>query len=170
AHTTKLHGDTPPPIQDSRHVCSVLGLKVLKAAGAQVVAGTDIGFPYPPILHVELMIFAKDAGFTPVEALKTATSASVDAYRIKDRGRIKPGLRADMVLINGDPTRDITATRLIDSVWVQGVKVDRLAATKLNSTLPEQQFMDQRNPGPRPTLEPDCSSALIEKAIADERQ
>jgi hypothetical protein len=74
------------------------------------------------------------------------------------------------VLINGDPTRDITATRLIDSVWVQGVKVDRLAVTKLNSTLPEVRFQDQRNPGPRPTVDPDCSSALIEKAIADQKQ
>jgi imidazolonepropionase-like amidohydrolase len=167
---SKNHWANRPPIQDSRHACSVLGLKVLKAAGAQVVAGTDIGFPYPPILHVELMIFAKDAGFGPVDALKTATSASVDAYRIKDRGRIKPGLRADLVLINGDPTTDITATRLIDSVWVQGVKVDRLAATKLNSTLPDVTFMDQRNPGPRPTVEPNCSSALIEKAMADQKQ
>jgi imidazolonepropionase-like amidohydrolase len=166
----KDHWATRKPVLDSRHACSNLGLKVLRAAGAKVVAGTDIGFPYPPILHVELMIFAKDAGFTPVEALKTATSASVDAYKIKDRGRIKPGLRADLVLINGDPTRDITATRMIDSVWVQGVKVDRLAVTKLNSTLPEIQFQDQRNPGPRPAMDPDCSSALIEKATADQKQ
>ena len=79
-------------------------------------------------------------------------------------------LRVHMVLINGDPTRDITATRLIDSVWVQGAKVDRLAVTKLNSTLPEQQFQDQRNPGPRPALDPDCSSALIEKALAEEKR
>jgi imidazolonepropionase-like amidohydrolase len=165
----KNHWATRKPVSDSRHVCSVLGLKVLRAADAQVVAGTDMGFPYPPMLHVELMIFAKDAGFTPVEALKTATSASVDAYKIKDRGRIKPGLRADMVLINGDPTRDITATRLIDSVWVQGVKVDRLAVTKLNSTLPEPQLNADRKPGPRPALDSDCSSALIEKAMANEK-
>jgi hypothetical protein len=54
---------------------------------------------------------------------------------------------------------------------VQGVKVDRLAVTKLNSTLPEPQFNDQRNPGqPHLVLDPDCSGALIEKAIADRKK
>ncbi len=164
----KTHWATREPVSDSRHACSVLGLKVLKAAGAPVVAGTDMGFPYPPMLHVELKIFAEDAGFTPIEALKTATSVSVDAYQIKDRGRIRPGLRADLVLINGDPTKDISATRLIDSVWVRGVKVDRAAVTKQNSILPEPQFVALRNPG-QPHLEqdPTCSGALIEKALAD---
>ena len=165
----KNHWATRKPIADSRHSCSIAALKNLRAAGAQVVAGTDMAFPYPPMLHVELMIFAKDAGFTPVEALKTATSASVDAYKIKDRGRIKPGMRADMVLVNGDPTKDITATRLINSVWVRGVKVDRTAVTKMNGTLPDPApINDQINPL-RPRVDPDvnCSSALIAKAEAE---
>jgi len=167
---SKNHWATRPPIEDSRHTCSVEALKLMRTAGARVVAGTDIGFPYPPILHVELMIFAKDAGFTPVEALKTATSASVDAYHIKDRGRIKPGLRADLVLINGDPTRDITATRLIDSVWLRGIKVDRNAVAKLNSTMPDATFDHTRNPGkPRPDQDPNCSSDLIAKAVGEGR-
>lgn len=42
----KKHWETREPVSDSRHACSVVGLKVLRAAGAQVVAGTDMSFPY----------------------------------------------------------------------------------------------------------------------------
>ena len=41
-----------------------------------------------------------------------------------DRGRIREGLRADLVLIDGDPTTNILATRRIIMVWKRGVVVD----------------------------------------------
>jgi alpha-D-ribose 1-methylphosphonate 5-triphosphate diphosphatase PhnM len=46
-------------------------------------------------------------------------------YRLPDRGRIAPGLRADLLLVRGDPTTDILATRDIVAVWKCGVRVDR---------------------------------------------
>ena len=54
-----------------------------------------------------------EAGLTPSEALVAATSAPADAYGFPDRGRIAPGLRADLVLVDGDPTVSIKATRAI---------------------------------------------------------
>jgi imidazolonepropionase-like amidohydrolase len=42
-----------------------------------------------------------------------------------DRGRIAPGMRADLLLVNGHPDKDIKATRNIDSVYKAGIKLDR---------------------------------------------
>jgi hypothetical protein len=75
-------------------------------------------------MHRELELLVK-AGMTPVQALAAATSAPAAAFRLADRGRIAPGLRADLLLVEGDPSADITATRAIAGVWKQGVRFDR---------------------------------------------
>jgi len=75
-------------------------------------------------VHGELELLV-GAGLTPVQALTAATSAPAHAFRLTDRGVIAPGKRADLVLVDGDPTRDITATRRIVSVWKKGVEVKR---------------------------------------------
>jgi hypothetical protein len=74
--------------------------------------------------EIELLV---GAGLTPIEALTAATAGPARAFRLADRGRIAPGLRADLLLVDGDPTRDITATRAIAGVWKGGVPVDRAA-------------------------------------------
>ncbi|HEX9110608.1 MAG TPA: amidohydrolase family protein, partial [Terriglobales bacterium] len=61
-------------------------------------------------LHGELE-YLVEAGLTPQQALVSATSAPAAAFHLADRGRIAPGLRADLLLVNGDPTADIKATR-----------------------------------------------------------
>lgn len=94
----------------------------LRRAGVRILAGTDaqnFGIS-PAFLHRELELLVS-AGLTPVEALAAATSAPADAFRLADRGRIRPGLRADLVLVEGDPTTDVTATRGIVAVWKEGV-------------------------------------------------
>lgn len=72
-----------------------------------------------------------EVGLTPTEALAAATSAPADAFRLTDRGRIRPGLRADLLLVNGDPTRDITDTRGIVAVWKEGVRLSREPAPRV---------------------------------------
>jgi imidazolonepropionase-like amidohydrolase len=92
-----------------------------------IVAGTDApnpGTTYGASLHGELEMYV-EAGLTPVEALTTATSAPAQAFHIPDRGRIAPGMRADLLLVNGHPDEDIKATRNIDAVYKAGVKLDR---------------------------------------------
>jgi hypothetical protein len=68
------------------------------------------------------------AGLSPIEALTAATSRPAQAFGLKDRGRIAPGLRADLVLVKGDPTTDITATRDILRVWKIAQEVPRAKA------------------------------------------
>lgn len=102
-------------------------IKQLRAAGVPILAGTDAGNPgtsHGAALHRELELLVK-AGLTPAEALAAATSVPAKVYRLGDRGRIATGMRADLVLVNGDPAADITATRAIDGVWKQGVRADR---------------------------------------------
>jgi imidazolonepropionase-like amidohydrolase len=102
-------------------------VKQLKAAGATILAGTDApnpGTAHGISMHRELELLVH-AGLTPTEALIAATSAPARAFSLPDRGTIAVGQRADLFLVEGDPTQDITATRAIVWVWKGGVAFDR---------------------------------------------
>lgn len=99
----------------------------LHKAGIPVLAGTDSGNPGTvpgATLHTELERLTA-AGFTPTEALAAATSQPADIFGLKDRGRIAAGMRADLVLLDADPEKDITNTRSIAGVWLRGNRIDR---------------------------------------------
>ncbi|MFD2356841.1 amidohydrolase family protein [Nonomuraea ferruginea] len=87
-----------------------------------LLAGTD-ATPFAPAheagLHRELELLT-EAGLSAEEALAAATGLPARHFGLDDRGRIAPGLRADLVLVEGDPTRDITATGAIVDVWRRG--------------------------------------------------
>jgi imidazolonepropionase-like amidohydrolase len=118
----------------------------LKAVHVPLLAGTDA--PNPGTAHgvslqgeLELLVHA---GLTPAEALTAATSAPARAFRLNDRGEIVTGRRADLLLVRGDPTTDIRATRDIVGVWKQGVLADRdayraevVAKIKARSSAPQ---------------------------------
>ena len=92
-----------------------------------ILAGTDApnpGTAHGASIHRELELLVR-AGLSPLEALRAATSVPARAFALHDRGRIAPGLRADLVLVDGDPTRDILATRNIVAIWKLGRIVDR---------------------------------------------
>lgn len=96
-------------------------------AGVPILAGTDApnpGTAHGASLHRELELLVA-AGLTPVDALRAATSRPADAFHLSDRGRIAVGLKADLVLVEGDPTTNITATRNIVAIWKDGVAVRR---------------------------------------------
>jgi imidazolonepropionase-like amidohydrolase len=102
-------------------------IKQLKVAGVSILAGTDApnpGTTYGASLHEELVLLV-EAGLTPGEALIAATSAPAQAFHVGDRGRIARGLRADLVLVKGNPAEDILATRNIVAVYKEGIKDDR---------------------------------------------
>jgi imidazolonepropionase-like amidohydrolase len=104
-------------------------VKALKSAGVRILAGTDSSNPgtaHGASIHAELALLVA-AGLSPIESLAAATSETAAAFGLSDRGSIAPGLRADLVLVDGDPTREITSTRKIAGVWKQGRLVDRAA-------------------------------------------
>lgn len=104
---------------------AIANFKALHKAGVTIVAGTDSSFPYQPLLHAELEILAKAGGAAPLEVLKMATANPARAYNLADRGRIAEGLRADLLLVDGNPTRNIVDTRKVAGVWVNGREIDR---------------------------------------------
>ena len=101
-----------------------------RAAGIRVLAGTDAnsapGAPFAPVhgesLHHELALLVA-AGLTPLEALAGATSLPARVFGLDDRGVIAEGKRADLVLLDGDPTADVAATRNVKGVWIAGERV-----------------------------------------------
>jgi imidazolonepropionase-like amidohydrolase len=102
-------------------------VRPLADAGVTLLAGTDVGTPgtaHGASLHHELKLLV-DAGLRPVEALHAATAAPARHFSLTDRGHIAPGQSADLLLVDGDPTTDITATRNIVGVWRRGAAVPR---------------------------------------------
>ncbi|MBC7898019.1 MAG: amidohydrolase family protein [Cytophagaceae bacterium] len=102
-------------------------VRQLAREGVPILAGTDApspGHAYGASLHYELQLLVR-SGLTPVQALTAATLAPARAFRLNDRGAIAPGARADLLLVDGDPTVTIADTRRIVTVWKRGVVVDR---------------------------------------------
>jgi imidazolonepropionase-like amidohydrolase len=91
---------------------------LLYRSGIPLVAGTDgmAGFT----LHRELELYVK-AGILPAEALRIATWNGAKYTRTLDRlGSITPGKLADLILVEGDPTQNISAIRRISLVMKEG--------------------------------------------------
>ena len=102
-------------------------VRQLKDEGIPILAGTDahnLGTAHGASLLGELELLV-NAGLTPAQALASATSVNAAAFQLNDRGQIAPGKRADLLLVDGDPTLRISDIRNIDSVWKLGVKFDR---------------------------------------------
>jgi imidazolonepropionase-like amidohydrolase len=100
----------------------------LHRVGVDVLAGTDaatLGVPgtaHGASLHDELRMLVL-AGFTPSEALRAGTALPAHRFGLTDRGRICAGLRADLVLVDGDPSVNIGDTLSVRAVWRQGTRL-----------------------------------------------
>ncbi|MFF5207363.1 amidohydrolase family protein [Streptosporangium sp. NPDC000396] len=100
-------------------------------AGVVLLAGTDVPSPgtvHGASLHHELELLV-EAGLPAEQALRAATSGPAAAYGLTDRGTVEVGKRADLLLVDGDPTADITHTRKIVRIWRGGVEHDRTGFT-----------------------------------------
>lgn len=105
----------------------LVSVKALHDAGVDLLTGTDASVPVPSLgglahgasVHHELQ-YLVHAGLTPVQALRTATATTARRFDLTDRGRIAQGLRADLLLVAGDPTTTIADTLNLHTVWRRG--------------------------------------------------
>lgn len=109
-----------------RHLREILELH---RAGIIFLAGTQSSYDADGtpglILHDELAIFVL-AGLSPFEALKTATvNPAIFMRRTKDLGTIEKNKLADLILLDANPLSDISNTRKINAVVVNGKLLDR---------------------------------------------
>ncbi|TDW70401.1 imidazolonepropionase-like amidohydrolase [Kribbella pratensis] len=96
----------------------------LYAAGVRLVAGSDGGIgPAKPhgLLPATLAEYV-EAGIPPVAALTAGTSTAADALRVR-KGRIRPGADADLLVVPGNPTEDITTLATPTAVYLAGEDV-----------------------------------------------
>lgn len=104
------------------------GLLAAHASGTKIAAATLSGttlLVHGPMVHHELQLMVK-AGLTPLEALRAATSDAAACLSAADRaGRIQAGGDASLVLVEGNPLEDISATERIVQVFFHGEDVNR---------------------------------------------
>ncbi|KAF7556161.1 hypothetical protein G7Z17_g1639 [Cylindrodendrum hubeiense] len=102
-------------------------VRKLKAEGIPIIVGSDsagpgLGTAWGATFHHELYLLVKECGFSPKEALHAGTALTAKLFGWKDRGQIAQGLKADLVLIEGNPLNDIDVTLNIRSVWRDGIQ------------------------------------------------
>ncbi|VVJ20797.1 Uncharacterised protein [Amycolatopsis camponoti] len=104
----------------------------LAAAGVDILAGTDAsmaetffgGLAHGASLHQELQYLVA-AGLTPERALRAATATTARRFGLADRGRVAEGLRADLLLVDGDPTTTIGDTLNTRAIWRRGSRLEQ---------------------------------------------
>lgn len=131
----------------------------LRLAHVPILAGTDAGnqgTQYGASLHHEMLALTR-AGLTPDEALAAATSVPAKVFGLPGRGMIAAGYKADLLLVEGDPERDITSTRRIVEVWKDGAPVAAARARQ------QARVAAELRPGAAPRLPADGRISLFSK-------
>lgn len=110
-------GSEPDP---PRIVAKKKSIKTALEVGVTIAAGSDVGvFTHGDnARELEMMV---EYGMSPIDVLKATTSVNADVFHLNDRGRIKAGLLADLIVVENKPFEDIRALRNIQLVMKGGV-------------------------------------------------
>ena len=124
--TIRSQGDRWVPPGMPSFLDAYSNIRQLHRAGVPILAGTDApnpGTTHGASIHRELWHLTQ-AGLTPVQALRAATSATAKVFGLDDLGHVRPGSTADLVLIQGKPDIAIDSSTAIERVWRAGRHVD----------------------------------------------
>ena len=97
--------------------------KIALDAGVTIGMGGDVGVYHhgENVYEMELM---QEYGMKPIDILKAATTINARALHMENEiGAIKPGLLADLVVVNGDPSKSVSELRKVIFVMKNGVLV-----------------------------------------------
>lgn len=111
-------GVTPEPVNVTNKKKS---FKEALASGVTIGMGGDVGvFPHGDnVLEMELMV---EYGMPVLSVLKAATSVNARTFHLENQvGFIKPGLKADLLIVTGDPSKNISDLRNVKFVMKDGV-------------------------------------------------
>ena len=114
-----MGGDTTAEQMKNRTAQTLAVIRALHKAGVPIVPGSDTGLPgYGLLRELELYV---QAGFTPLEAIQSATIVSARAMHLDhDSGTVETGKRADLILVDGDPLAHISDIRKVSYVVTNG--------------------------------------------------
>jgi imidazolonepropionase-like amidohydrolase len=105
--------------------------RAIRVPGLKIVFGSDALAGSHGRNAEELIDRVRDGGVDPMTAMISANSLGAEAMRLSDQiGSIAPGLQADIIALNGDPIKDITAVRRVVFVMKGGVVYKNVSATK----------------------------------------
>lgn len=123
-------GMTPPPavLEHLRRTGSDLTTRNhlfarLHQSGVRIISGSDAGIN-PGKAHgilPESIIALTEGGLSPTAALTTATLHAATALNLPTKGRLTPGSDADLLVVPGNPTTDITALRTVEATYLRGI-------------------------------------------------
>jgi len=113
-------GTTPEPerIRQKRE-----SMKLALQSGVELAIGGDVGvFAHGDNLR-EAEQLVQTYGLTPLQVLRGLTATNARLFQLSDRGRLQPGLLADLIAVSGDPTQDVTALRQVRLIVKGGAVV-----------------------------------------------
>lgn len=112
----KWDGREPAPesVQESRRA-----FQLAMNAGVPICMGGDVGVFAHGRNWLEMDAMRR-AGMAPSQVLVAATSGNAKIFGLSDRGAIRPGLLADLVAVDGDPTKDLSLVRVVRLVMKGG--------------------------------------------------
>jgi imidazolonepropionase-like amidohydrolase len=110
---------------DGLHTRRAEVLRSIFASGTPVVMSTDCGIPGVPhdALAGGMEVLAELSGLSPFDALKLATSQAAELLGLTDRGILREGARADVLIVEGDPLTGLGALNRVRAVFAGGRRV-----------------------------------------------
>jgi len=102
-------------------------LKKMSDGGVKIAMGTDSGTPdtYPGYFELRELALMGDAGMSPAEVIKAATSTSAEALGLKDQGTLAPGKSGDFFVLTSNPLEKLSNTKEISVIYMKGAELDR---------------------------------------------